>query len=377
MRFRDVIGQKDLHHQFVQMAHKGRVPHAQLFLGPKGVGKLPMALALAQFMLCEQPQEEDSCGTCSSCRKVGKLIHPDLHLSFPTITSRGSKPTSNLFIDTFRETFLADPYLDLNDWLNAIGAENKQGNITKEECVDIIRKLSLKTFEGKYKILILWQAELLGKEGNALLKLIEEPPENTLFILIAEDQEAILNTIQSRCQITRVHRLKDEEVTAALQEQFELPEDNLLTIAHLANGDLHEAIQIASKGQNDHANRFLSWFRHCYKGHGPDLVEWVGEFAGIGRERQKQFIRYGLHFLRELLQVKLNEDNRPRLGELEYKTARNMGKVLEFEQISALSELFNDLHYFVERNANPKILFLDASIRVHHIFRAPSRRKAG
>lgn len=216
MLFSEVIGQESVKAQLKQMASGGRLPHALLFLGPQGSGKLSLAMALAQYLLCENPGADDACGQCNQCNKAGKLIHPDLHFSYPTI---GTKAISDHFLVNWRQAMADNPYLDVNQWLQGIGAENKQGNITKEECVNIIKKLSLKTFENNYKVLIMWLPEFLGKEGNRLLKVIEEPPESTIFILVAEDQELILNTILSRCQIVNIKALSDEEVTEGLVQQ--------------------------------------------------------------------------------------------------------------------------------------------------------------
>ena len=194
MAFSNIIGQEKVKQMLHQMVHGDRLPHALLFLGPSGSGKLALALALAQYLLCENRQDSDSCGQCPSCSKSQRFIHPDLHFSFPSV---GTNVTSDSFLPQWRKWMEENPYLTVNEWLQSIGAENRQGNINKEECAAIIRKLSLKIFEGSHKILVMWLPEYLGKEGNRLLKLIEEPPEDTIFILVAENQELILNTILS------------------------------------------------------------------------------------------------------------------------------------------------------------------------------------
>lgn len=367
MRFSDVIGHGDLKVALIDMIKAGRVPHAQLFLGPSGCGKLALAIAFAQYLLCEGDKSADSCGNCKACQKAEKLIHPDLHFSFPFV---GSKQTSNNFLAEWRTAMAENPYLHANQWLQYIGAENKQGNINKDECLNIIRKLSLKSFESDRKVLIMWLPEYLGKEGNRLLKLIEEPPENTFFILVAENQELILNTILSRCQIVKINQLNDEAIVEGILKRETMTEEEARGIAHLANGNFNEAIQLLENKENNNSKLFLDWMRICYKGNGPEMVAWVEQFAKIGRENQKHFLRYALHFLREYMLLKLTGNQQLRLRDQELKTANNLTKVMDMEQVGKISQLFDDCFYYVERNANPKVLFLDASIELNNILKA-------
>ncbi|MEK7257269.1 MAG: hypothetical protein AAB316_21120, partial [Bacteroidota bacterium] len=263
-----------------------------------------------------------------------------------------------------------------NQWLQRIGAENKQGNINKEECVSIIRKLSLKTFEGRCKILVMWLPEYLQKEGNRLLKLIEEPPDDTLFVLVAQNQELILPTIISRCQLVKVSRLSDEDVEEGLVARMALPLEKARSIAQLADGDFNEALKIAAQPESDHSSLFLDWLRKCYVGNGVEMATWVEKFADLGRENQKQFLRYALHFLREYLVLKTTANPNPdssgltvRLLPKELATAQNLTKVLGFGQVQRIVKLFDDCAYFIERNANQKVLFLDASIQLNKILK--------
>nr|MCU0346389.1 hypothetical protein [Saprospiraceae bacterium] len=306
------------------------------------------------------------CGQCSQCSKVEKLVHPDLHFSFPTV---GANVISDHHIADWRKAMAENPYLDVNQWLQRIGAENKQGNINKEECVSIIKKLSLKAFEGRYKILVMWLPEYLGKEGNRLLKLIEEPPDDTLIILVAENQELILNTILSRCQLVKVNRLNDEEVEAGLIQQKGLTSDKARSIAHLAAGDFNEALSIAAQPLKDNSNLFLDWLRKCYQGNGVDMAAWTETFADLGRENQKQFLQYALHFMREYMLLKTTGSDQVRLPPEELKTAQNLSKIIGFGQIERITKLFNDCSFHIERNANQKLLFLDASIQLNKILR--------
>jgi DNA polymerase-3 subunit delta' len=349
------------------MAKSGRIPHALMFLGTPGSGDLALALAFSQYVLCEHSGSDESCGTCANCLKASKCVHPDLHFSFPTV---GANVTSDACLPDWRAALAENPYLDVNQWLQRIGTENKQGNITKEECVNIIRKLSLKTFEGCYKILLMWLPEYLGKEGNRLLKMIEEPPEGTLLLLVAQNQDLILNTIISRCQLVKVNRLRDDEVEQGLISLKNMSLEKAHSVARLANGDFNEALKIADQPMKDNAALFLDWMRKCYLGNGPDMVNWCDQFAGLGRENQKHFFQYGLHFMREYMMLKTTGNAEVSLLPEELKTAQNLVKIIGFTQIERITELFTDCVYFIERNANQKLLFLDTSIQLNKILRS-------
>ncbi len=366
MAFSNIIGQERVKEMLHQMVSGDRLPHALLFLGPSGSGKLALAIALAQYLLCENRQGVDSCGQCVSCAKSHRLIHPDLHFSYPTV---GTNVTSDSFLPQWRKCMEENPYLTANEWLQSIGAENRQGNINKEECGAIIRKLSLKIFEGSHKILIMWLPEYLGKEGNRLLKLIEEPPEDTIFILVAENQELILNTILSRCQIVKINALSDDEIVEGLIKVRQLDLQTARAVAHLANGDFNEALQLANNQENDNASLFLDWMRKCYIGNGVELVAWVDEFATLGRENQKYFLTYALHFMREYMVLKLTGNDQIRLRPNELKTAQNLIKVIEMDQLERIVQLLTDCSYYVERNAHPKVLFLDTSIQMNKLLK--------
>ncbi len=369
MLFKHVIGQTTAKSLLLRMADNDRIPHALLLLGMPGSGALALALAFAQYVLCENRIAGDACSNCRSCVKTSKLIHPDLHFSYPTV---GTNVTSDHYLEYWRKAMAENPYLDVNQWLQMIGAENKQGNINKDECNRIIRKLSLKTFESRYKIMLIWLPEYLGKEGNRLLKLIEEPPDNTLLILVAENQELILNTILSRCQLVKVPALSDEKIEQGLVDFKNMPLEKARPIAQLAGGNFNEALSMADQPESDNSSLFLEWMRKCYLGNGVELVHWVEEFAKLGRENQKQFLQYGLHFMREYMTLKMaGADNglNIRLLPKERATAQNLTKVIGFGQIGRITELFDDCAFAIERNANQKILFLDASIKLNKILR--------
>lgn len=366
MTYQDIIGQSKAKHILRGMADGDRMPHALLLLAPQGTGGLPLALAHAQYILCDNRKEGTACGVCAHCVKTSKMIHPDVHYSYPTV---GSKTIATHVLKQWREAIHENPYLSVFQWLEKLEAENKQGNIPVAECVEIVKKLSLKTYEAKYKILIMWLPEYLGKEGNRLLKMIEEPPEETLFILVAENQDLILNTILSRCQLVTMPPLTDEEVKEGLILRG-VPSADAEAISHLAEGDFNEAMNLSRSTENNNATLFLEWMRFCFKGNGVELVNWVEKFAAIGREKQKMFLKYGLHFLRELMVLTTTGNDDLRLRGEELNTALKMKNVINFDKIVPMVQLFDECSYYVERNANPKILFLDASIKMHRVLRS-------
>ncbi|HNG88737.1 MAG TPA: hypothetical protein PK858_00980, partial [Saprospiraceae bacterium] len=314
------------------------------------------------------PPAAEACGVCGACRKAAALVHPDVHFSFPTV---GTNAVSTDFLKEWRAFLGESAYADANTWLQRLGAENKQGNINKEECNAIVKKLSLKTFEGRHKVLLMWLPEYLGKEGNRLLKLIEEPPEQTVFLLVAENQELILNTILSRCQLLKTDPLSDEDVAQALCQQHGVERSRAEQIAFLAGGNLGTALAMVQHPDHDDARMLLDWFRRCWKGHAVELVRWTETFAQLGRENQKQFLHYALHFLREMLALIVRpEPASARLQPDELATAQNMARVLNFDKIGQMVALLNDNIYYVERNANSKILFLETSIRLNRIMKS-------
>ena len=349
------------------MASGGRLPHAVMLIGSPGSGDLALALAFAQYVLCENPTPEDSCGQCRHCLKAARLIHPDLHFSFPTV---GKDVRSDEQLSQWRKAVSENPFMNVNDWLEGLDAGNKQANINRTECLQVIKKLSLKSFESPYKVLVMWLPEYMGREGNRLLKLIEEPPENTILVFVAQKEELLLGTIVSRCQLVRVPRLRDEEVAVALQQLRALPKEKAEMLAHLADGDLNDAMKLSENQEFAFSDLFVSWLRHCYTGNGVEIAGMAAKICEFGREEQKQFLQYGLHFLREMTQIKLTGDvSRARLLEAEQKPAQNLAGLLSVGQLDEMSRLLSDCAYCVERNANQKLLFLDASIRMHKLFK--------
>ncbi|MEX0967756.1 MAG: hypothetical protein WD077_11000 [Bacteroidia bacterium] len=372
MKFSSITGQRATKERLLQSVQQNKVSHAQILFAPEGAGGLPLAIAYAQYLNCSDRAENDSCGQCSSCIKMQKLIHPDVHFSYPVIPRKpGDKPVALDYINEWRKEILNNPYLGYLDWMAAINAENKQGNITISECHNIIRKFSLKAFEGGYKILIMWLPEFLGKEGNALLKLLEEPPERTVFLLVSQDQEKILSTILSRTQALQIPRLKDEEVQQFLIREKGISQEEAGQLSHLAEGNLNQAMSLSSAEKANFLDDLRNWMRICYtlSKSGIGLLKWVDSMAGIGRENQKNFLRYATHLFRECLlqQHGLAQLQRMTLEEQDF--IGNFSKQLDDDKISQLTLEFDQAHYHVERNANPKITFFNLSLTVYRLLR--------
>lgn len=439
MQFNKVIGQAAIKHHLVEMVHQNRLSHALLFLGKEGAGALGLAFAFAQYIVCEKINNQlqaanrmqepslfkeepvvltpdsrlqtpnlvnDSCGSCPSCQKAQQLIHPDIHFTYPVITQKSGKPPiSTDFISEWREFVKQFPYGNVYDWLQFIGAENKQGNITAAECTDIIRKLNLKSYEGDYKILLLWMPEYLEKEGNKLLKLIEEPPPNTLFILVAENESLILPTIISRCQLVKIAPLETSAITSALIEQAGLSVEQARQIAPICEGNYREALQIIQHAEEDWQALLRDWLNAILKTGPVAQVKWVEEIAKMGREKQKQFLRYFNHLLEQAIHLRVRgmigggsklvgenddivrsgnklvgaDDDIVRSGNRlvgvdtnqgvpnEIDFAIRLNKIADLAQQQAIIEELDKAAYYIERNANGKMLFQALTIKLYHI----------
>ncbi|MDB5133322.1 MAG: polymerase-3 subunit delta [Mucilaginibacter sp.] len=373
MQFKKIVGQDAIKQRLINSVNENRVSHAQLFLGPGGSGGLPLAVAYAQYLSCEDKQPDDSCGVCSSCRKYQKLVHPDLHFSYPFF-AKHKDDTAITFIEQWREAFLTNPYLSLDTWREYLDAENKQANINIAECHQIIKKLSFKPFESAYKILILWLPEYLDKEGNALLKIIEEPQPNTLFLLVAQNQDQILNTILSRTQLIKIPQLGYSEIKSHLVAHYNQTEEAAAEIAYLCNGNLSEALAMLQEGNNGYHGLFVSWLRLCFANKGLEVMTFVEQASKMGRENQKNFLRYGINFMRECCLVLSGAGSLVHLPAQELETAQKMSKVLDLSMAQEVIAELEKAHYHVERNANPKILFLDVSLQIIKILNLTIRQ---
>ncbi len=365
MQFKDVIGQSLLKQSLLTSVREGHVPHAQMFLGPLGHGGLPLALAYAQYLNCANRQEHDSCGECPSCGKMQKLVHPDLHFSFP-FPSVDKRKISAESITEWREVLGQSPYLSLHRWMVKFNAENKQPNIPITECHDVIRRLSFKAYENGYKIMVIWLPEFLGKEGNTLLKILEEPPAQTVFLLVADNLETVLNTIISRTQIIKVSPIDQQELADALVQRQQLQPEEAYRIAGLANGDYIEALDLLNHSAAEHAGLFEQWMTVLLSRNAEPMktVKWADAFGALGREAQKSFVLYALHMLKEVLHLQVFGRPSGVLTGSEKSLVGEMAGAFNQNKMQRMMEWLNEAHYHVERNASGKMLALELSIRI-------------
>jgi DNA polymerase-3 subunit delta' len=350
--------------------------HALLLLSKEGSGALPLAIAFAQYLVCETVTNSSAhtpCGTCPACKKATQLIHPDIHFSYPTVTKKaGEKPIATDFINEWRSFVQLHPYGNLFDWIEMIKSkENSQGKITSEECNDIIRKLSLKSFESPWKILILWLPELMGNEGNKLLKLIEEPPPDTLLMLVSENEAQLLPTIVSRCQLIKVPALETAAIEKALIERNNTPASLAAQVAPLCEGNYREALQLVQHAEEDWQVLVRDWLNAMLKTGPVAQTKWVEEISRLGREKQKQFVRYFIHLLEQALHLRIR-GSEYLIGEKERDFAERLNKIAGIEQQEAMVNELDQAHYQIERNANAKILFHALTIRLYHIIQDKS-----
>jgi len=376
MLFSEVIGHEELKKRLIQSVRESRVSHAQLFLGPEGSGKLPLALAYAQYINCTNRSETDSCGICPSCKKYMSLTHPDLHFVFPTATNKEVKqnPESDLFISDWR-SYLADcqGYADLSDWFNKLDIENKQGVINVRDAATILRKLSFKAYESEYKVAIIWMAEKLNVQcANKLLKLLEEPPEKTLFILIAENQEELLTTIRSRCMLVKVPKLEMPELQNALVQKFTCSSQEAYDAAALANGNWLLAQHYVNDKEDEklYANVFQKWMRYCFKGAVPELIDLVAnDIKPLGREKQKEFLEYGLNIFHNSLLFNNNMSDEVLLPTDEKTFTKNFAPFINMKNVEQICSLFEESINQIERNGNASIIFTDNSFKITKLLR--------
>lgn len=369
MRLEDVIGHKALKEHLLQGIRDNRVSHALLFTGAVGSGTFPLALAYASEVLVHSSQNPDS-----SRLKCDKLIHPDLHFTVPVNTNGRvkEKPKTPDFLEEWREAFLANPYLSLFDWLSFLGIENKQGIINVYQASVIMRTLALKSFESGYKVMVIWMPERMnGSTANKLLKLLEEPPAQTLFVLVSEQPEQLLPTILSRTQIIRVPPLTQVELQEALVARHGLSTEQASQVALLADGDYNQARHALDSDEDEvyFQTHFQRWMRLLYSKKVYELLDFVDEAARMGRERQKRFFQYGLHLFRECLIHQYGTDSLKRLTGEEAAFVERFAPFVNAANAVLLVDAFEKAAYHIERNANAKILFLDLSFKVMKMLR--------
>ncbi|MEO9144087.1 MAG: hypothetical protein ABI237_00890 [Ginsengibacter sp.] len=404
MQFENIIAQQQVKHQLKELVLRNRLSHALLFLGKEGSGALPLAIAFAQYVLCEkvnpkmqQPNAnplfgteetdtidaglEDSCGVCASCNKVNQLIHPDLHFSYPALKrdSKHDRVLSTDYITEWREFIAQQPYGNGADWINFLKESpsakienpvNKQGNITVSECDDISHKLSLKSFEGQYKILIMWMPEFLGQSGNKLLKLIEEPPPNTLFLFVAEDESAILPTILSRTQLIKIPLLSNEGIKGALINNYHISPEKAAQATAISEGNFREALLLLQNNDEDFQVQIREWLNHIVRNNINAQIKWIDQISKTGREKQKQFLKYFIHLIRQAVRVHyLSEEDIASIPEAERDFAIRLNRMCGTEAQEAIAKELDNAMYYIERNAHAKMLFHALTIRFFHIIK--------
>ena len=377
MRFSEIIGQEVIKKKLIKTVLDHRVSHAQLFFGPEGNEKLALAIAYAQFINCQNRttgDHSDSCGTCPSCIKYQKLVHPDLHFIFPISTTKKvtRKPQSRDFLEDWRAFLIGrDYHVNLHEWYEFIGMENKQGIINADDCNEIIHTLSYKSYESEYKVMILWMVEkLYYAAAPKILKILEEPPEKTLFILITEDPDQVISTIRSRTLLVKIPKMRNDDLKAFLVEKHGIGEREAGIFARQSYGNLKQALNRMQHLEEDQFNftNFRNWMLLCYDNKVVEMVGFSGEIARIGRENQKDFLLYALKVIGFCsLFVFGDEEQVAAVGE-ELKFLRNISSYINPSNYVRFSELFNTALYHIERNAHPQTLFLDVSLKAAHLF---------
>lgn len=373
MRFKDVIGQDEIKSMLVQAFKDNRVSHSYLFYGAPGVGKMALAIAFAQYLSCENKQDNDSCGHCPSCLKYEKLIHPDLHFVFPYVTSSNSqnKAVSDTYVDLWRPMVNKSPYFSYRDWTNNLQSENKQCMIYAAESAEIIKKVSLKTYESDYKVMIIWLPEKMNPEcANKILKVLEEPPHNTVFILVSNSREDILPTIQSRTQPIKVLGIADEPLKQALVDKFGISESESADIVKISNGSFLEARQQIEQDEENAFNfeNFKALMRICYKYDVVSALDFAKSVSKLSRERQKSFINYCLIMVRENFVHNFNADM-AYLTKEEEDFSKNFAKTINQRNVNYFTTILNDAYYHIERNGNSEIIFADMAFSIMKIIR--------
>lgn len=370
MRFAEVAGHVNLKGKLVETIRRDRVGHSQLFFGPEGNGALPLAIAFSQYLLCENPQSADSCGNCSACRQVQNFNYPDLHFVFPVARKqKGSdKPVSDDFYPEWTRLLKGEGYFGLYRWLEQIGVENKQAQISVHESAAILNKLSLKSYSGKYKILILWMPERLNASAaNKLLKLLEEPPQGSIFLLVSEDPEKLISTITSRCQKVYVPKYERQIIQEYLQEHEQLDQNAAGVISKIADGNLAEALRLAERAETYHnyALLFSTWVRNCYSVNMKHLIEWAEECGRFEREKLRDFLKFCSNAFRDSLRLNLlgEEEINNVFREINFELAK-FAPFVHAGNTPGILQAIDEAAYDISRNVNARLVLTDLSLAV-------------
>lgn len=368
MQFKDIIGQDETKRQLIKSANGGFIPHAQLFCGPEGVGKLPLALAYAQYLNCENRTDQDSCGVCPSCKKYGHLAHPDLHFVFPIVKKAAKKKEiCDDYIKEWREFVAQSTYFSLSQWLEFIDAENSQGLIYAKESEEIIRKLSLRIYEARYKVMVIWLPEKMHEScANKLLKIIEEPFDQTVFLLVSDTPDDIITTILSRCQRINIYGVDKDDIIQALEQQYGLTQQDASTVAHIANGSYLKATETISLDEENKFffNLFIKMMRASYARNIKEIKNIGNELALVGRERQKNYLIYAQRMIREYFASNLQHPDMVYLNQEEanfgmrFAPFINERNIVDFMDELALAERH------IGQNVNAKMVFFDLCLKI-------------
>ena len=358
MQFKDVIGHQNIKEKLIHGIQKNKVSHAQLFSGDLGYGTLGLSIAYAQYVLCLEKKENDSCGTCSSCLKINELQHPDLHFSFPTVQIESK--TSNPFLSHWREQIKKNSYFTLLDWTQAIDIKRRQPIISVYESAEIQRKLSLKSYEGGYKITIIWMAEQMNSHcSNKILKILEEPTSKTIFILVSQDSENLLDTIKSRCQMLHLNRVDNASLKLHLKTKYHLDQKQSESIASFSEGNIIKAEELINLDEQEGSlcDNFIGLMRSSYKKNVLEMMNWAEGMAQVGKERQKMFLIYCSHMLRQCIIKNYGNAEKVKLSESELSFLKKFSPFINGNNIREFMKSIDDAYYQLDRNANPKILF--------------------
>jgi len=384
MKFADIPGLIDEKARLISSVQKNHMAHAQPFHSPEGGANLALALAFITYINCDKPSDTDSCGECPSCSKMGKLVHPDVSFAFPMAKVTHLKeikdvtePTCKHFLPFFRPFVISQPYGNIVDWTMFFGAEDKQVIIRREESRQIISTLSLKAFEGRYKAMLIWLPEKMHQSAaNALLKIVEEPPSNTFFFFVTDDYEAIINTIISRTQLVSIRAFTDEEIVSYLTRSHGVDADRAKAVARLAGGNMNTALKLLVDVEDGTPILFRDWMRVCWSFDFNEMAAFTDKFNGMTKVAQRALMEYGLSVLRESLIVKAKETSLLRITPQEEDFVTKFSKTISLDTLESLARLFNDSTYHLERNANPRILFMDLSLQLAGLLRTGATQTA-
>lgn len=380
MLFREIVGQEDVKKRLIQTVKDNRISHAQLLLGPAGSGNLALAMAYAQYILCNNKTENDSCNECSSCLKMNKIAHPDFHFIFPVFKVKDGRDTvSDDFIGEMREAWIQNPYLDLDNFLENIGIENKQPSIFVGESANILRKLSFKAYEGEYRIVVIWRSEKMNVQAaNKMLKIIEEPPERTVFLLVAENSDLMIATILSRTQLVKIKKIDNQSMQNKLMEKYNLSPNDAFRIASLVNGNYIQAMNLATLGDDSEENtqKFRDWMLASFKNNITEILTMSEKLATEGRENQKAFLSFCLIMFRKALMQTYSAPEIAMMTENETAFLTKFSTFVNGNNILEISEELDRASYHIERNAYPKLLFFDLSLKLGTLLRSSQQVQA-